>query len=383
MPLKDDGFGVSVKRSFAGLRRAFFIPPFTVLRVMDGRWMTRKRAWLRLGIKSELGRGEENLLKMSEAANRQQCEGSKNKNKNKNTGAFAGAMGLVLGRPCDLRGSYKRLNKAQRKAEVHGLTFRATGFMAEEMLKRGGGTSIFDPVLCELMYRWFCPVGGQVIDPFAGGSVRGIVASVLDFRYWGSELRPEQVESNREQAKEIVPDNQPVWACGDAAEVLSDAPEADFIFSCPPYGNLGKYSELTGDLSNMTYSEFRIAYRDIITKSVGRLRDNRFACFVVSNFRDENGFYNDLVGDTVRAFRRAGMSYYNEAVLVTATGSLPIRVGRQFQAGRKLGKTHQNVLVFYKGDPKRIKDEFGLLDHNAEENGDEGGEEEEIEDAEV
>jgi hypothetical protein len=38
-------------------------------------------------------------------------------------------------------------------------------------------TSIFDPVLCEIAYRWFCPSGGTVLDPFAGGSVRGIVAS--------------------------------------------------------------------------------------------------------------------------------------------------------------------------------------------------------------
>jgi hypothetical protein len=46
------------------------------------------------------------------------------------------------------------------------------------------------------------------------------------------------------------------------------------------------------------------------------------------------------------------MSYYNEMVLVTAVGSLPIRVGKQFVASRKIGKTHQNVLVFVKGDPK-------------------------------
>jgi hypothetical protein len=49
---------------------------------------------------------------------------------------------------------------------------------------------------------------------------------------------------------------------------------------------------------------------------------------------------------------------YNEAVLVTAVGSLPIRIGAQFTSGRKLGKTHQNVLVFYKGDPRKIKAEF-------------------------
>lgn len=36
----------------------FGVPPFTVLRAADGWWQDRKRAWLALGIKSELGRGE-------------------------------------------------------------------------------------------------------------------------------------------------------------------------------------------------------------------------------------------------------------------------------------------------------------------------------------
>jgi hypothetical protein len=38
---------------------------------------------------------------------------------------------------------------------------------------------------------------------------------------------------------------------------------------------------------------------------------------------------------------------------VTAVGSLPVRTGKQFKASRKLGKTHQNLLVFVKGDPKK------------------------------
>jgi hypothetical protein len=54
------------------------------------------------------------------------------------------------------------------------------------------GTSIFDPVLCELAYRWFCPPGGLVLDPFAGGSVRGIVAAKLGRQYVGYDLRPEK-----------------------------------------------------------------------------------------------------------------------------------------------------------------------------------------------
>ena len=41
------------------LAARFLIPPFTVLNAREGWWQDRKRAWLALGIKSELGRGDE------------------------------------------------------------------------------------------------------------------------------------------------------------------------------------------------------------------------------------------------------------------------------------------------------------------------------------
>ena len=215
------------------------------------------------------------------------------------------------------------------------------------------GTSIFDPVVCELAYRWFSPPTGVVLDPFAGGSVRGIVAERLGRKYTGFELRAEQVAANREQAARICV-APPVWIVGDsAAAIPAWDGEADFVFSCPPYGNLEVYSDDPSDLSAMPFAGFVDAYRTIIAASVAKLRPDRFACFVVGNYRDKRGFYCDLVGETVRAFQDAGAGFYNEAVLVTAVGSLPIRVGKQFTAARKLGKTHQNVLVFCKGDPKR------------------------------
>ncbi len=238
-------------------------------------------------------------------------------------------------------------------------------FGNEKATEDGTGTSIFDPVLCELMYHWFCIEGGQIIDPFAGGSVRGIVAHFLGYKYWGCELRLEQVEANQVQAEDIMPENKPVWVCDDAANAVPNAPRADFIFSCPPYGYLEVYSDIEGDLSNMDYVDFVEAYRMIVSSAVKRLRKNSFACFVVANFRDKEGFYNDLVGDTVRAFEDAGARFYNEAIIVTAIGSLPVRVGKQFHSGRKFGKTHQNVLVFYKGDPKKIKEKFGKVSRDS------------------
>ena len=42
----------------ASLADKFGIPPFSVLNAREGWWQNRKRAWLALGIQSELGRGE-------------------------------------------------------------------------------------------------------------------------------------------------------------------------------------------------------------------------------------------------------------------------------------------------------------------------------------
>jgi hypothetical protein len=55
----------SGKSGAGSLAERFGIPPFSVLNAREGWWQDRKRAWLALGIASEVGRGE-NLLKMSD-----------------------------------------------------------------------------------------------------------------------------------------------------------------------------------------------------------------------------------------------------------------------------------------------------------------------------
>jgi len=230
------------------------------------------------------------------------------------------------------------------------------------------GTSIFDPVLCEIAYRWFCPPGGAVLDPFAGGSVRGIVASKLGRAYTGVDLRAEQIDANRAQAVQICREPKPKWVCGDSREAMPALarngipPQFDFIFSCPPYADLEVYSDDPRDLSNLDYDEFRAAYAEIIVGACALLKDDRFACFVVGDVRDRKGFYRNFPGHTVEAFEAAGLHLYNEAILVTAVGSLPIRAGKQFAATRKLGKTHQQVYVFCKGDPRKATEAVGEVE---------------------
>jgi hypothetical protein len=226
------------------------------------------------------------------------------------------------------------------------------------------GTSIFDPVLCELAYRWFCPPGGLVLDPFAGGSVRGIVAAKCGRRYIGIDLSERQVAANRAQAKAICAgDEMPGWVVGDAAADLGKLYcAADFVFSCPPYGDLEVYSDNPADLSTMEPAAFMAAYQRIVAAAVGQLKADRFACFVVGDYRDKRGFYRNFPWETVAAFAAAGAGLYNEAILVTAAGSLPIRAGKQFASTRKLGKTHQNMLVFCKGDPRKATEACGPVE---------------------
>ena len=170
------------------------------------------------------------------------------------------------------------------------------------------GTSIFDPVLCELAYRWFMPQdGGSIIDPFAGGSVRGVVASILGKQYTGVDLSARQIEANEKQGRDLCKDNQPRWINGNSVNIKELAGgEYDFIFSCPPYADLEVYSDDPSDLSRMEYEDFIKAYKIIIGQCVSMLKDNRFACFVVGDIRDKKGFYKNSVGESIQLNARPG-----------------------------------------------------------------------------
>lgn len=250
-----------------------------------------------------------------------------------------------------------------KKPTAGGLTF---GGFNEDLHVPQSGTSIFDPVLCELSYRWFCPPGGSILDPFAGGSVRGVVASCLGFSYTGVELREAQVDANRMQAH-IGTGPEPVWHKGDSRNITELARGAyDMVFSCPPYADLEVYSDDPQDLSTLAYDEFLPAYEEIIAATCSLLRDDRFAVFVVGDVRDKKGNYYGFPWHTIQAFQKAGLQLYNEAILVTAAGSLPIRAGKQFRTSRKLGKTHQNIICMVKGDGKKAATACQAANDNAE-----------------
>lgn len=281
------------------LNETFLVNPFSVINTMSGDWQNRKNMWLDKGIKSEVGRDEALVLASS-------------------------------------------MNVGNLK-----------------------GTSIFDPVLCEVGYRWFSPgEGGLIFDPFAGGSVRGIVAEQLGFKYTGIDLRSEQIEANIENAKEIGCDLSKInWINDNSLNMDKHIKDesADLVFTCPPYFDLEVYSDNPEDISNMDYEEFAKIYTEILKKSAAKLKNNRFAIVVISDVRDKEGFYRGLCELTKEAYKSAGMKLYNELILYNSIASAGMRARRNMR-NRKVVKVHQNVLVFFKGDPKSIQKEFPELE---------------------
>jgi len=249
---------------------------------------------------------------------------------------------------------------------------REEGLIGKNSLTSGinKGTSIFDPVLTEVCYKWFNVDKGSIYDCFAGGSVRGVVAEKLGFKYTGIDLRDEQIEANKINADEIGV--EPTWYCDDSLNVdkYVEDESVDMVFSCPPYADLEVYSDKENDLSNMNYADFKTVYSEIINKACNKLKNDRFAVFVVGEVRSKKGGYYGFVNDTIKAFEDSGLSYYNEIVLANMIGTAPLRARNTFR-NRKIVKIHQNVLVFYKGNLNNIKDNFNdieIADLNYDEN---------------
>lgn len=271
----------------------FLVPPFSVLDRRSGDWQERKRRWLSMGMRSELGRSE-------------------------------------------------------------GLLVSSTQFLKAK-IEDIGTTSVFDPVLCEVAYRWYSKQGDRVLDPFAGGSVRGLVASALARWYTGIDLRLEQVEANRQQAH-LGSDIEPSWVQGDATMLdwYVDG-DFDFVFTCPPYAYLEVYSDDPADLSNMDYNAFLRATADVWAGQYEQLRPDRFAVWVISDVRraKDGGAYEGLVADTIKQAQAAGFELYNDHVVIDPVGTLMLRAPRWFESTRKVGRSHQHMLVFVKGDPRK------------------------------
>jgi hypothetical protein len=212
----------------------------------------------------------------------------------------------------------------------------------------GPSVSVFDPTIAEIAYEWWTAPGDLVYDPFSGGPTRGIVATALGRRYLGVDVRDDQVTHNRALAEPGA-----TYVHADSTEYLS--PPSDFVFSCPPYGSLERYSDQPDDLSTLSWPAFCGAYREVIELAVYTLRPDRFAAFMVGNYKEKRQL-RDLVGLTVEAFVDAGAEYFADIVTATSIGSSSLQAAATFPINRRPMPRHQMLLVFAKGDARAAAD---------------------------
>jgi len=296
-----------IKEAKEVLKERFIVPPFSVLDMKQGYWQERKNAWKTL------------IGDMGESREKAIYKGGKN-------------------------------------------------YVSNRLLAKSAasGASLLDPVLAEILLYWFCPEGAKVIDPFAGDTIFGYVAGKTGYEFTGIELRKEQATLNQARCDK---ENLPVkYICDDGRNINKHIADnsIDFMFSCPPYYDLEKYSKDPRDAANQkNYDDFLALMKEVIQKGSVVLRDNRFAAFVLGDIRDKgNGFYRNMVRDISEIFEECGMRLYNEMVLLEMPGTSGLKVNGAMKT-RKIIKTHQNVVVFYKGDPKYIKTDFPQIHYES------------------
>ncbi|WP_163197904.1 ParB/RepB/Spo0J family partition protein [Bifidobacterium platyrrhinorum] len=321
------------------LRDRYGAPPFTVLDSRSGPWRDRKKAWIGLGLRSDAGRPDD----------------------------------LLLSSPSShYRNWYEVKNRAEAEEERKLSREEVVGLYGDQLKPVAPATSVFDPVLAELMISWHSRTGDRIIDPWAGGSVRGVVSAALGRDYTGIELRGEQIEENRRQAPTVAanlgnPESwiDPTWVEGDSTERLGDYPDSffDMAIGCPPYYGLEKYSDDPRDLSTMRPKDFDHAMAKTLSEMARVLRPDSFAVFIVASVRDKrDGHILDMRRCMSEGCEAAGMTLVNDAILLNSAGNAAIRCIRAFTQTRTLTRVHQEILVYCKGNRRKAAKRLGAPD---------------------
>lgn len=299
--IKLDLFNYPVVDKKRNMKDFFLIAPFSVINTMDADWQARKKRW-------------DNLI-----------------------------------------GN----NTASRERVLYGTG--ETDVM-KKVTEFNEGASIFDSCLAEILCKWFAVEGFNILDTFAGGNF-GYVSSYLDMVFTGFEIRKDQCDINNERLKRdgLTQSCYINSSSHNMDDFIKDNTQ-DLLFTCPPYLDMEKYSDDPLDLSTMKPNVFFKEYENILLNGMRKLKDNRFAIVVVSEVRcKKKGGYLGLTHKTIDIMKKAGAMYWNEIILINSVGTLPLRVNKFMNNTRKVGRRHQNILVFYKGDEKEIKNIYPEL----------------------
>ena len=221
-----------------------------------------------------------------------------------------------------------------------------------------GNASVLDPVACEVILRLFMPTEGKrVYNPFGGGVQFGFVTGSYGYEYIASEIRQNQCDANNILCQDL---DSAKWIKGDSSIYEPDG-EFDLMFTCPPYYKVEKYIDYEGvipegELNIMpTYEEFRNTLFKGYKEAIKKLKDNRFFVVMTGDSRDKSGAYYGCEAEHELFFKDQGLHIYNKIVYLECEFTRLAHAKRTLDY-RKFPKREQKILVFYKGDMKKIKE---------------------------
>ncbi len=221
-----------------------------------------------------------------------------------------------------------------------------------------GNASVLDPVACEVILRMFMPTEGKrVYNPFGGGIQFGFVSGSYGYEYISSEIRQNQCDANNALCQDL---DSATWIKSDSSTYEPEG-KFDLAFSCPPYYKVEKYIDYNdeipeGELNNIpTYEEFRDTLFAGYKKAIEALNDNCFFVIMTGDSRDKNGAYYGCEAEHELFFKEQGLHIYNKIVYLECEFTRLAHAKRTLDY-RKFPKREQKILVFFKGDMKKIKE---------------------------
>jgi len=253
---------------------------------------------------------------------------------------------------------WRSLGIEQKQGRHNNLIYRPAlptdSNISQKIRSVARGTSQFDPALAEILIQWFTSENDTILDPFCGGSVRGLIASLKKRYYLGFDVYESQIASNETELHIANQEYLPMWQIGSSLKRMPEIPNEtfDFVLTCPPYWNLEIYGNHENDISNFGWDDFSKALEQVIKLCFDKLQDNRFFCLVLGDVRDKKGALMPLLANVILQSIKSGFSLHNHLVTADIIGSGAMVMKERFAKTRKVVTKHQHCLIFLKGDAK-------------------------------
>jgi len=212
-------------------------------------------------------------------------------------------------------------------------------------------TSQFPLELARRIVKFWSDKGDKVFDPFSGMGERMQVTAYLGRDYYGYDI-----SKKFQTQKQVMIDKQLLAPFkGKRILYLHDSRKIDFpdnyfdmSFTSPPYYDVevkayGDEPEQLGLVP--TYEAFLEEYEKIIKETIRVVKPEKYIIFVVGDFRKDKRLI-PFHADTIEIFERNGCVYHD--CIIYEVGTLTAAFLQPIKEYKRMGKTHEYVLVFKK-----------------------------------